>query len=169
MRHDYREIYKNIEIRQLNENDIEYLRKWRNNPDNTTFLRKIPYITHEMQRDWFRAYLDDEEEMVFAIVENYTIHHVVGSLALYNFSNAQAEIGKILVGEPNAHGLNVCVNALSAAMKIAREKLSLHKIFLHVYKDNIPAVKVYKRAGFVVVDEHVSDNGMMEYTMSIKL
>lgn len=169
MRHNYSEKYKNVEIRQINEEDIEYLRKWRNNPDNTVFLRKIPYITYEMQCDWFRSYLMDEKEMAFAIEETAVIHHVVGSLALYNFNNAQAEIGKILVGEPNAHGLNVCVNALFAAMKIAKEKLALRKIFLHVYQDNVPAVKVYKKAGFVLEDEHISDNGLIEYTMSVKL
>lgn len=169
MRHNYREKYKNVEIRQLNENDIEYLRNWRNNPDNTAFLRKIPYISPEMQSKWFQSYLSDETEMAFAIDEIDKIHRVVGSLALYNFSGVQAEVGKILVGEPNAHGLNVCVNALNAVMEITRRELSLQKIFLHVYKDNIPAVKVYKKAGFLIDSEYISDNGMIEYTMSVEL
>lgn len=169
MRHNYRKKYKNVVIRQLDNKDLEFLRTWRNNPANTKFLRKIPYITTEMQSKWFALYLEDNTEMVFAIDEVDILHQVVGSMALYNIENTCAEVGKILVGEPKAHGLNVCVNALKALMELARDRLELKALYLHVYKDNIPANIVYRRAGFEIDSEHIASNGMIEYKMSIKL
>lgn len=169
MRHSYIKKYDNVKIRQIEKKDLEFLRIWRNNPDNTKFLRKIPYITDEMQKQWFDSYLEDNAEMAFAIEELNILHQIVGSMALYNIEQSRAEVGKILVGEPKAHGLNVCVNALNAVKELAREKLKLKTLYLHVYQDNIPANIVYERAGFRIDSEHVADNGMIEYTMSIEL
>lgn len=169
MRHGYRRKYENVEIRQLEVADLEFLRKWRNDPVNTKYLRQIPYITPEIQSKWFYSYLEDKNEMAFAIQEVEKIQQLVGSMSLYNINCGQAEIGKILIGNSNAHGLGVCINALKAVMDIARNDLELKTIYLRVYRDNIPAVKVYERAGFTIEEEHLADNGMLEYTMRIQL
>ena len=169
MKHNYSGTYENIYIRQLKNDDLESLRIWRNNPDNTHFLRKIPYITQEMQTAWYKNYLNDETELIFSIEEIENIHGLVGSLALYNIENKETEVGKILVGDPNAHGLDVCANSLKAICQIAKAELALNRIYLHVYADNIPAVKAYEKAGFVVDEEHNAENGLKEYTMSILL
>lgn len=169
MIHNYNNQCKNVVIRPLGERDLEYLRVWRNDPANTKYLRKIPYITSEMQRKWFDNYLRDETVMIFAIEEVEHIGGVVGSMALYNFEAKQAEFGSLLIGDNNAHGLKVALNALNALKRIAQNDLSLQKIYLHVYKDNLPALKVYKEAGFSITSQHISDNNLTEYIMSIKL
>ncbi len=169
MKHEYKNSYKNVFIRQLNENDLGFLREWRNNLNNSMFLRKIPYITSEMQQKWFQLYLTDQDELIFAIVETEQINHIVGSMALYNFTEDEAEFGKILIGESKAHGMNIGVNALIALEDIAKRELALKKLYLHVYSDNISAIKVYKKAGFEFNNEHEVDNGKLEYTMSILL
>ena len=169
MRHDYKKQYKNTLVRQLEEKDLEFLRKWRNNPKNTKYLRKISYITSDMQNDWYYSYLENETEVMFAIDEICELHQVVGSMALYNIEGNQAEVGKFLIGEPKVHGLNVGSNALRAVMAIAKDELKLKTLYLNVYKDNIPANIVYKRAGFKIVSEHILDMGIIEYTMSIDL
>lgn len=169
MKHNYQQKYKNVFIRQLVEEDMEYLRVWRNDPNNARFLRKIPYITSDMQQNWFQAYLADNDEMTFAIEETNVIKGIVGSMALYNFANDEAEFGKILIGDPNAHGKSVGVNALEAIKMIAKDKLNLSKLYLHVYSENEAAVKVYKKAGFKIESKHVAENGLDEYTMEVLL
>ena len=169
MEHNYQQKYKNVFIRQLKEDDLEFLRSWRNDSNNTKFLRKIPYITSDMQRNWFQTYLADKEEMTFAIEETDLINRIVGSMALYNFSNDEAEFGKILIGESNAHGKSVGVNALKAIKIVAKEYLHLKRLNLHVYTENQAAIKVYQNAGFEIVDKHIADNGLNEYTMTVQL
>lgn len=169
MRHNYRNEYANVAIRQVVEGDLECLRQWRNNPSNTKYLKKIPYITSEMQENWFREYLQDETEMIFAIEERENICSLTGSMALYNFDLEKAEFGRMLIGNSNAHGLNVALNAIKALKEIAQNELNLRVLYLHVYKDNIPALKIYKEIGFIIDSEYVSENGLVEYQMSASL
>lgn len=166
MKHNYQKKYKNVLIRQIEQKDIEIMRQWRNNPNNSRYLRKIPFITEEMQIKWYNNYLYNTDEMCFAIEEIENLHRVVGSLSLYNFFANQAEYGKVLIGDKEAHGKNVGVNSLKAVLYIAFTTLKLKRIILHVYKENIPAVKVYTKVGFKEIDSYIA-NGLEEITMEI--
>lgn len=169
MIHNYEIEYKNVKLRQLEERDIESLRNWRNDSANTKYLRKIPFITREMQRNWYHSYLNNLAEITFAVEEKETLHCLVGSLSLSNIEKGKAEVGKILIGEKRAHGKKTGVNALSAVLKIAKDTLNLEEIYLYVSADNIPAFKVYKETGFSVDDSHMDEENRLEYRMAIRL
>ena len=166
MKHSYSISYKNVALKPISDGELELLRTWRNDPANTKYLRQIPYITPEMQKRWYESYLANGDEMTFAIFETKQLGRAVGSLSLYDFCDGEAEFGKILIGDSEAHGRSVGLHATVAALKIAFAYLKLKKLRLHVFSDNIPAVKVYAKAGFEVVDEHET-NGMKELTMEI--
>lgn len=168
MRHNYKSYYNNVYLRPLSEQDIELLRNWRNNPDNSVFLSKIPYITEQMQKEWYMRYLDNEDEICLAIVEAKELYRVVGSLTLHGFTNESCELGHILIGDKEAHGKKVGVNASIAASQIAFNEKGFEKVYLHVFSANIAACKVYLQAGFKVTDIHLGSDGREEYTM-IKL
>ena len=165
MEHNYYEIKKNVKIRPLCIDDIEKLRQWRNNPENTKYLKKIPVISVEGQKKWFEKDKVERNEFTFAIEEIEKLHRMVGSVSLYNIVSDQAEIGKILIGDPEAHGKQVGVNAIRAVIEIAFEKLGVKQLILHCYKENLIALKVYQKVGFVVLDE---DNKTEEYTMVLE-
>ena len=167
MEHNYRKQFKNINIRPLSIHDIEYLRKWRNNPKNTKYLNELPYITPKMQQSWFEKYLRDDDEITFAIDEILDIKNIVGSIALYNIEKDRIECGKIMVGDERAHGKNVGTNALKAVLKLAFEDMHFEEVYLHVYEANKPAVKTYLKAGLHIVNKHATEKGM-EYIMSIR-
>lgn len=165
MEHSYSAEFGNVGLRPLRRDDIEYLRNWRNDPVNTRFLSKLPFITPEMQEKWFESYLSNDDEMIFAIVENQKLNRIVGSFSLYNFGENDVEFGKFLIGDKEAHGRNIGFNALTAAKGIVFCCMHKSMIKLHVFKDNIPAVKIYTKAGFDMVSEHNADNGLVEYEM----
>lgn len=168
MDHNYQIAYENIYLRPLSQEDIECLRNWRNNTNNTEYLSKIPYITPAMQSNWFKEYLENDDEMCFAIVERQELKRLVGSLSLYNFKDESCLFGKILIGDNDAHGRKVGINATVAAIKIAFETLRLKKIVLYVYVDNKRAIKVYRNAGFLICGEHITTDERREYIMSIE-
>jgi len=165
MKHCIKMQIENVLIRPLFLEEIESLRSWRNNSENTKYLKQIPYITSEMQLKWYENDLMDQNCMTFAIIETEKLYRIVGSLAIYNFKQDQVEIGKILLGDSEAHGLSVGTNAFKAAVKVAFDVLGKGKVVLHVFSDNIPAVKSYKKAGFIIEEERVI-NGKNEYLMS---
>ena len=165
MEHSNELLYENILLRPLMKKDIETLRCWRNNPDNAKYLRKIPYITPKMQGKWFSTYTNNNDEMCFAIVEIKELKRLVGSLSLYQFNPDSCFFGKLLVGDKEAHGRNVGLNATIAAVKIAFDQLKLKRVDLYVFRENIAAYKVYAKAGFEIIDEHTDDSGRCELTM----
>lgn len=165
MKHNYSIRYKNVYLRPLSENDIELLRIWRNDPKNTEFLSKIPYITEDKQKEWFRRYIENENEICFAIIEDDELHRIVGSLSLHDFSNDSCFLGHVLIGDNQAHGKKVGVNASIAATKIAFKDLGLDSVSLYVFPANVSAYKVYQQAGFQIVDVHLGFDEKKEYTM----
>lgn len=167
MKHTYMAEYGNVILKPLAKNDTLLIREWRNNPENCKYLRRIPYITEEMQEKWFEASLEKPEEYLFSIYENEELNSCVGSLGLYDFEDNECYFGMLLIGDPRAHGRGIGVNATLAALKIAFEQLNQKKVYLHVFKENIPAIKVYTKAGFEVLDEHSTKDGKMEYTMFV--
>lgn len=160
-------VYNNIKIRPLQISDIEYLREWRNNPANSKYLRNIGYISEEAQRKWFENYIKNEDEMTFAIDEIEELNRIVGSVSLYNFKGNQVTFGKILVGDEDAHGKNVGYNATKAVLDIAFRELSIEEVVLECYADNKTALHIYKKAGFQITGEHLTEENKIEYYLSI--
>lgn len=165
MKHSYEIVYKNVHLRPLAEDDIENLRIWRNNPQNTKYLNKIPFITPEMQDEWFHNYIENTDEICFAIDENSKLNRLVGSCSLYNFDGESCFFGKILIGDEEAHGQKIGLNATEAAAEIAFLQLKISEIKLLVYTDNIAAIKVYEKAHFHIIDTHQDLYGNKEFSM----
>lgn len=165
MNHNYTAHCQNVTIRPLQTGDIEFLRVWRNDENNTKYLRKLPYITQDMQKKWYENYLQNEDEFCFSIIET-ELQRVVGSLSLYNFKGNTAEFGKILIGDSEAHGRNTGYNAIMAVIGIAFNELHLERIVLRVYAENSKALHLYEKVGFRLVSGGISE-GMEEYHMEL--
>jgi len=159
MNHPYEAIFENVYLRPLAENDIEQLRMWRNNTTNTKFLRQVGEITPKMQKQWYQKYLQNNDELIFAIDEIHHLHRLVGSVSLYNFKNNSAEIGKILIGDPDAHGRGMGRKSFIIALLIGFQCLGLTKITCSVHPDNISAYRSYTKIGFQIIGEHPSPTG----------
>lgn len=162
MRHNYYGEHLNVALKPLNEDNLESLRVWRNNTEQTKFLRPIGEITPEMQQNWFRSYLDNPQDIVFGIYETEKLNRLVGSLSLYDIKDGRAEIGKIQVGDSEAHGMGIGRTSLIIAMKIGFEILGLREIYASVHQDNVTARTNDLRIGFRIVGSHPSCVGGME-------
>lgn len=166
MDHNHTSQFKNVLLKPLTEENIENLRLWRNDSNNSKYLRTIPFITSEMQKSWYEKYLVNDDELCFSINEIEELNKMVGSLSLYEFRNNQAEFGKILIGDSDAHGRSIGYHSVIAVLKIAFIDLCLEKVVLHVYDENIAAKHIYEKAGFVKKSSHLS-NGMTENYMEL--
>lgn len=166
MKHQYCLKFQNVELKPLQYEDIELLRTWRNDTKNSIYLRKIPYITQEQEEKWFLSYIQNQDELIFGIYETKNLNRLVGSISLYNFQNGECELGKILIGDSLAHGHHVGLFAVRGTLNIAFRQLSMKRVYLHVYRDNIAALKIYKQVGFCVFDAHIREK-KVEYSMEI--
>ena len=165
MEHKHCAEYEHIRLRPLGINDIELLRKWRNDAAYSKFLRPIGTITAEMQRAWFDKYLSDPSNITFAIEEIRDLNRVVGSVSLYDFDGTSAEVGKIVVGDPEAKGKKIGFYALLLAMHLGYQKLGIENFRGEVHEDNLPAKTIDMRLGFVITGKHPFTNGGYELDM----
>lgn len=152
MRHEYEYQIDNVKLCQLGPLYIENLRLWRNNPDNCKFLRNIPYITEEQQKNWYAKYLDNENEICFAIYETVELCKMVGSLSLLNFDGDKVELGRVMIGDVSAHGKGIGKKSIIAALSICFQLLDMKQVYLHVYENNIAAYKTYLNSGMTVIE-----------------
>ena len=167
MKHNIRMEYKNIILRPLEQEDIEYLREWRNDEKNTKYLRKIGYISEEQQKKWYEGYLVNEDEYTFAIEERCELNRIVGSASLYGFNNGQVEFGKILIGDSEAHGKKIGCHTTEAISSIAFDYFNCKKVILRCFVENKGACYVYKQAGFCEVDSYITSDGQEEVFMEL--
>ena len=167
MQHVYSSTYDNVCLRPLERRDIEKLREWRNDKEKTRFLRKINYITPEMQEKWYENYITNTDEITFAIDETKELNRMVGSISLYNFCGDVAEIGKIQIGDDEAHGRGIGRKSFVMASWIGFEILGLNKIVASVHQENTAAHKSDIKAGFEIVGNHIAPMGGIEDEIEI--
>jgi RimJ/RimL family protein N-acetyltransferase len=165
MIHNYSSSYKNVVLNPLKKEDIYKLREWRNNLDNCKYLSKLPYITVEMQEIWFEKYLNDENEIIFSINEILELKRTVGSVSVYNFEDSKCEVGKIMVGDEEAHNKKIGYNSMVAIINLIFEEMSYKIIYLYVYEENIPALKIYQQLGFKI--KEITNQYKKEFLMEL--
>ena len=167
MNHKISAEYKHVRLRPLKTNDLEYLRMWRNDKTKSEFLRPIDEITPQMQKNWYDKECMDYTSATFAIEEIDELHRIVGSVAVYDINGTEAEVGKIVVGDPAAKGKKIGYYALIMAMYIGYEKLGITKYLGEVHEDNMPAKINDLRAGFIVTGKHPFVSGGFELEMEL--
>lgn len=164
MIHNLCATYENVTLSALEKKDISTLRVWRNDAANTKYLRKLPYITPDMQSNWFESYLQDQTCYTFSIQENQELRRVVGSICLYDVERKKgyAEWGRFMIGDPEAHGKDIGMKALLLCLHIGFDALGMSRIYGSVHENNIAARTVDDKVGFVVTGSHRFDDGMKE-------
>ncbi len=165
MEHSYGARLDPLLLRPLERDDLELLRQWRNNKEISKYLRKIDPISGEQQIRWYEEYLTKDGIYFWAVVED---NKVIGALAIYDVHGDSAEIGKIMIGAPEARGKGYGYLSLISAMKCGIEMLGVDSYYLVVHEKNIAALKTYEKAGFEIVDIHPLDEKGNEQKMVIK-
>ena len=115
----------NIRLRAIEYEDIEQLRKWRNEfKDN---FRQYRYITRREQERWYNDMVDDPTCLHYAIDVWDMVWTLVGSGNLNNIDwlNRHAESG-LYIGAPEWRRKGIGMKAMIALHRIAFEELNMN-------------------------------------------
>ncbi len=142
-----------VELEPLNEEHAATSYKWRNIDAlwKYTFNRPNKIVTHEMELDWIRNVLKNENEKRFAIIAN---SKYVGNIYLTSISNGISFFG-IFIGDENIRGKGVARMAMEKLFHLAKNTFQIKEIYLRVKKDNTDAIRLYRKMNFSVRDEHI--------------
>jgi len=136
-----------VSLREITENDTSLILKWR----NSEFVRNNFVVREEFteqgQQKWFNDVVTKGKAIQYIILCDNT---PIGSVYIRDIDNVHknGEFG-IFIGEKDFIGKGLSFFATKEIVKIAFEKLKLHRVYLRVFPDNIPAIKTYEKAGFV--------------------
>ncbi len=149
-----------ILLRPLTPADSESYRLLRNREQNRRCFFYSAPISARAQQEWYQNYLKKENDYMFAVCD--ADGAFLGGAALYDVTGDTAEFGRLII-DKEAAGRGGCgVQALLLLCTFARETLHLTGLHLEVYKDNLPALKTYEKAGFLTRKQYPAPDGMRD-------
>lgn len=144
-----------VYIRPLREADAEISWQWRNDSEVWRYTGGRPdrIITPQIEHDWIQRALTDATCKRFAICLSEKDQYI-GNVQLSGIdTNAGAAEFHIFIGERSVWGRGYGTFATQLMLKYAKETLQLRTIFLFVNEANTAAVRVYRKLGFVFLEE----------------
>lgn len=161
-------IGERIILREIEEDDLNSIVEWRNDPAILRWLFSYSPLNKTKQRKWYEKYLDDDTQQTF-IIEVKEEKIQIGTVGLTNidYKNQRAELG-VLIGDESWQNKGVGKEALNLLIKFVSDEMNIRKIKATVFEENVPAIRLYKNCGFVeegVLKKEVYKNGEFKTVM----
>ena len=138
----------NIIVRRATPDDAEAIQRIFDQPRALWGTLQIPFMSVEMRR----KRLTDVAEGTYPLVAEVD-GEVVGNLALHavqSSSPRRRHAGALgMAVRDDWHGRGVGTALMRACVDLADNWLNLHRLELDVFVDNEPAIRLYKKFGFV--------------------
>lgn len=136
-----------IEIRAAEASDAEALHEIFNCPSVIANTMQLPWQSLDKRRAWLNGHLADGSHLLVAAIDG----RVVGNLGL-DLQRAMrrrhvAGLGMSVHDDFQNRGVGSAL--MKAMIELADDWLGLERIELEVYVDNLPAIHLYEKFGFV--------------------
>ncbi len=142
--------YNEITLKRISQQDIEILRKWRNQKNVSDFMFFQEEITPKKQQKWFDS-LNDETDFYFIIIyRNLPIGLI--NLKQIDWNQKTGESGLFIAVE-KYRKTHLPYFASIAFLKYFFEERNLEKIFAKVKDKNKNIIKYNQSLGFVFVEK----------------
>ncbi|MFA6271579.1 MAG: GNAT family protein [Patescibacteria group bacterium] len=139
-----------LKIRKHLPKDIAYRVLWLNDHKVNKFTGDEAWeeTTLKKEKKWFAEYQKSDNKRFFTICDDVK---PIGFMGLSKISKKSKNADLfIAIGDAEYRGKGIGKKAMLWIIDYGFNKLKLHKIYLNVYENNVPAVKLYKSLGFVV-------------------
>lgn len=137
-------------LRELERVDLERINKWRNDPYLIACLG-APYrfINEDVDQRWYDKYLNTRSNSVRCAIVDET-DEILGLISLMDIDsiNRSASL-HIMIGGHENRGKGIGTFAVQAMIDHAFNNLNLRRIELGVLENNIPAIRLYEKCGFI--------------------
>ncbi len=137
-----------IYIRPMTYEDTDTVVRWRNTEAvKKNFIYRGTF-TREVHENWIRTKIETGQVVQFIVCAADT-DMPLGSVYIRDIDreHSKAEFG-IFLGEDCARGKGYGLSSAKLMLRYCFEKEKLHRVFLRVLAENMPAIVTYERAGF---------------------
>jgi len=149
---------KIVDLRSLEERDLENIFQWLSDHDVTKLLF-YQYYPPDIQKmkDEIKKEIESKRDFEFAIIDKETNLHV-GWTGIYDFDriNKNGEI-RFFIGNKEFWGKGLATECVSLLIDYGFRKLNLHRLYGGANIENIGSLKIFKKLGFN--EEGISKEG----------
>lgn len=129
-------------LKPVNLEDIEKIRKIRNQPDVRKWLSKTGFVSKKENIGFWKKFLNENGKKAYAIVEN---NKIIGMLKLTKISAKDWELGLFISAE--IHGKGFGSKAIKNSLNELK-KLGAKKVFAKIKPENKASIKCFEKNGF---------------------
>ncbi|WP_404357194.1 GNAT family N-acetyltransferase [Cytobacillus firmus] len=152
-----------VKLEPFTEEDFDLLISWISTPElmiqwsGAHFEFPLDHV--QLAKYISSANLDTSSDYIFKVMAN---DEIVGHISLGRVDrvNETARVGKVFI-RPEARGKGYASEMIHQILNLAFQKLKLNRISLGVFDFNLPAIKIYKQAGF-------QKEGLLRQTNKVK-
>ena len=136
-----------IILTSLRDDDCAALFKWINEPETVRYSSVFTPVNEIDHHNWFENVRKDPNRIIFAI-RNLDSPEILGTVQLINIHAVfrSAEL-VIRIGEDEECGQGAGSEAVRLTVEYAFKDRNLQRVWLHVFADNMRAIKAYRNAG----------------------
>jgi RimJ/RimL family protein N-acetyltransferase len=150
-----------LTLRQLQHEDIEKVRQWRNDPRVSVYMAFRGQISEEQQEVWFRSI--DNEENHFFIID--LAGGPVGLCELKKIDRAAGSAeGGIFVHDEKFRNSPYCAAAVLLLNEHGFGQLGLERIYAQILDNNTRAIRFNKMLGYELLEP--TDSGKSIYFLT---
>ncbi|RIK31444.1 MAG: N-acetyltransferase [Anaerolineae bacterium] len=136
-----------IVLGPLKNSDSNVLWSWINNRDQVLFNAPYKPVHESQHQAWFESILKRDDVVIFGIRLIKT-NELIGACQLHHIDplsrSAELQVRLGAVGERNkGYG----TEAVRQLLRFGFNDLNLHRVYLHVFSANAPAIRVYEKLG----------------------
>src|SRR5208282_1431293 len=144
---------KLVRLRGYELSDLDSVMKWINDEDVTQYLGggMLSYpVSSIAERKFIESFAlsASSNEKTF-VIETIADSRNIGALSFHGIDwiNRCSGVG-IMIGDKTCWGRGYGTDAMRILMRLAFDKLGLHRLWLHVYDFNTRAITSYDKCGF---------------------
>jgi RimJ/RimL family protein N-acetyltransferase len=137
-----------VALAALGDEDLPRLFEWINDRETALFNAAYRPVHEPDHRAWFDDIRARRDVAIFGI-RRLRDGELVGSCQLHGIDpvHRSAEL-QIRIGKPEARGQGLGEQAVRLLLRFGFGDLNLHRIALHVFASNEPALRLYEKVGF---------------------
>jgi RimJ/RimL family protein N-acetyltransferase len=141
---------KLVRLRAYERSDLEEVMKWINDEEVTDFLGPLVYPLSSVAEEKYieAAAISSDTNKTF-VIEAIAESKYIGAINFHaiNWLNRSTELG-IVIGDKSYWGRGYGTDAMRVMMRLAFDKMNLHRLWLRVYDYNQRAIASYEKCGF---------------------
>lgn len=139
---------KKIILRNPVDEDSELYFKWINNKQLVEYNSTFKVVSKKDHNIWFGNITKDKNIKIFSIIEKSN-NKLIGSCSLrnINYVSKSAEL-QIRIGEKLFRNKGLGSEAVKLIVSYGFKFLNLNEIYLHVFENNLRAIKTYEKNKF---------------------